>query len=84
MDDAYDLMGAVRKNAAEEVRVALSEFRGSPLVDVRIFCDVDGQAERQPTKKGVALNVRALPDLIEALQRARNEAERRGLIGGAQ
>jgi hypothetical protein len=81
MDDAYDLVGAVRKNATEEVRVALNEFHGSSLIDLRVFADL-GDGERRPTKKGVALNVRALPELIEVLQRAEAEARRRGLISG--
>ena len=83
-DEIYHLIGAVRKNSAPEVRVALSEFRGSPLIDVQIFADFEGQPDdRQPTKKGVALDVRALPDLIQVLQNAEREAQRRGLIGGA-
>jgi len=83
MDDAYDLIGAVPKNAAEEVRIALSEFRGASLIDLRIFADL-GDGERRPTKKGLALRIDRLPELIAALERARTEAERRGLIGGGE
>lgn len=81
MDDAYHHVGTVRKNSAEEIRIALSEFRGSPLIDVRIFCDIEGLPDdRVATKKGVALSIRALPDLIQVLQSAEREARRRGLI----
>jgi len=69
----------VPKNAAEEVRVALSEFRGASLIDLRIFADL-GDGDRHPTKKGLALRIDRLPQLIDALERARDEAARRGLI----
>ncbi len=80
MDDAYDLIATVRKNASDEVRIALSEFRGTSLIDMRVFSDFDGSGERRPTKKGLALSVTRLPDLIDALQLAKAEAERRGLM----
>jgi hypothetical protein len=71
----------VPKNALEEVRVSLSEFKGSHLVDVRVFADFDGtRGEKKATKKGVALKVASLPELIKALEAARAEAERQGLL----
>ena len=87
MDDAEPAFyGVIPKNSAEDVRVALTEFNGHDLVDVRIFTDFRAGAAqvRGPTKNGVSLNVTALPALIEALGRARDEAERRGLIGGGR
>ena len=84
MDDENHLVGFVRKNSVEEVRVALRDFRGEAFVDVRLFVDIVGGPDgRQPTRKGVSLKVRALPDLINLLQRAEVEARRRGLIGSA-
>lgn len=84
MDDAYDHIATVRKNAAEEVRISLSEFHGTPLVDLRVFADFKGEGERQATRKGVSLKVERLPDLIEALDRALEEARRRGLVPGGR
>ena len=37
-------------------------------------------AEKRPTKKGISLKVAKLPELIEALEKAKAEAERRGLL----
>ena len=82
-DDAYDQIASVPKNSREEVRIALSEYRGTPLIDVRTFSDYSGEGELKPTAKGVSLRIARLPELIEALEKARAEAERRGLIGGA-
>lgn len=69
-----------------DVRVALDEFHGVDLIDVRVWADFKaGPAGvvRAPTKKGVALNVRSLPELIQALQKAQEEAQRRGLLPDA-
>lgn len=81
MGDAHQHIAIVRKNAVEEVRVALTEFCGKDLVDVRIFQEFAGaNGERTPTRKGLALHVSKLPALIAALEAAREAAERRGLL----
>ena len=74
------LIGTVPKNGAEEVRVALTSYRGTAIVDVRTFSEFGDSIERRPTKKGVALQVGRLPALIEKLLIADAEAERMGLI----
>ena len=81
MDDAYRLIGTVPKNAREDVQVGLSEFRGVPFVDVRVFADM-GHPDRNPTKKGVALQPDRLDALIGVLSDARAELVRRGLLKG--
>lgn len=72
----------IPKNSREEVRVCLDEFGGRQLVDVRVYADFNaGPVEtRGPTKKGVALAVERLPDLIKGLEAAKAEAIRRGLL----
>ena len=74
--------GAVlRKNMTEEIRIELSEFRGHDLINIRVWTDPrDGGAERIPTKAGIACNVRLLPELIEALQKAEGAARKVGLL----
>jgi hypothetical protein len=75
------IIATVEKNTLEEVRVALDEFHGIDLIDIRVFADFTGtHAEKRPTKKGISLKVAKLPELIEALEKARAEAERRGLL----
>lgn len=62
------VVATIEKNRLEEVRVALTEFNGHLLVDIRTFADIDG--ERRATKKGVSLNRAKLPELIAALKAA--------------
>ena len=69
-------IATVPKNASEEVRVALTEFNGHELVDVRIWAAFDNGGERHATKKGVSLSRKHLPELIRALQAAEQEASR--------
>lgn len=77
-----DHIAVIEKNTLEDVRVSLDEYSGHQLIDVRTYVDFkSGNVEgRGPTKKGVSLNIAKLPDLIAALEDARSEAERRGLI----
>ena len=71
----------IRKNALEEIRVELSEFNGHDLLNLRIWADPrNGGTERIPTKAGIACNVRLLPELIEALQKAEGAARKAGLL----
>lgn len=74
-------IAVVRKNSAEEIRVALSEFNGHDLINIRVWtAPRDGGAERIPTKAGICCRVALLPKLIEALRNAEAEARRAGLL----
>ena len=64
----------IPKNAAELVRVSLAEFKGRPLIDVRVFYKSTTGGEPKPTRKGVCLRLDLLPQLIEALHQAEAEA----------
>ena len=48
MDDR--LIAKMEKNSQEEIRFSLQEYRGTPLVDIRVYYD-GGSAEKIPTKK---------------------------------
>ena len=63
----------------ESVRVQLREFEGRALVDVRKHF-TDSAGKLQPTRKGVSLAVRRLPDLASAINRAVDKARELGLI----
>lgn len=64
----------VPKNAQDEVRITLTDYKGYAIVDIRVFSDFAGDGVRRPTKKGVALRVGTLPDLISALQQVAVQA----------
>jgi hypothetical protein len=71
------------KNKRERVRVALDQWQGHDLVDIRVTAPLgDASDIFAPTKKGVSLAVARLPELIAALTAAEAEARARGLIGG--
>ena len=52
-----------QKNSLEKVRVAITEYHGKQLIDLRIFY-LDNQGNWAPTRKGISLGVekrRVLP-----------------------
>ena len=76
-----DLISVIRKNAAEEIRVELTEFNGHQLINIRVWTEPrNGGSERIPTKAGIACRVALLPEIIEALQQAEAQARARGLL----
>ena len=71
------------KNTRERVRVALDEYQGHRLIDVRIVARLTEAADVwTPTKKGVALNVAHLPELARAFAEAEAKARALGLMDG--
>jgi len=72
------LIAEFQKNAAEVVRVYLTEFKGSSYFDIRIwFQEAPGEpGNLKPTKKGLCLNVEFLDDLKGAIEKAIEEIER--------
>ena len=70
----------IPKNAAEQVRAGLSTYKGHQLVSLRLFWTPDDGTTWHPSKRGFALHVAALPELIEGLRRLEAEAKRRGWI----
>ena len=75
------IIATLEKNSRELVRIALDEYRGVPLVDVRVMAPaIDPTGLPIPTKKGIALRIELLPELVVALQAAEAEARRLGLL----
>ena len=79
MSAAPLIVATLTKTSREDVRITLAEFERFATIDIRVWTIVDSPA-RCPTKRGVTLQVGRLPALIAALQTARVEAERRGLL----
>ncbi len=74
------LIETIRKNAREEIRISLTEFKGHDLVDCRVYADPYTGGDWLATRKGVCVSVKKLPDLIAALQQAEAEARAAGLL----
>lgn len=60
------MSGAIRKNAREEIRITLDDFKGLQLVNLRVWFDA-GNGECRPGKQGVAFRLDLLPEVLEAL-----------------
>ena len=73
-------IATIPKNKLEEVRVELDEYKGHDLVSLRVWADPYAGDERVPTKRGLNVNVRLLPELIAALQEAEAAAREAGLF----
>ena len=74
-------IATIEKNQIEQIRIDLSEYCGHDLINLRTWANYDSPtAEKRPTKKGFALRVALLPELIEALQAAEREARAAGLL----
>ena len=74
-------IATIRKNGREEIRLALREFSGHDLFDIRVWAEPYAGDEYIATKKGVCAKVDMLPELIAALQKTEAEARRQGLLG---
>ena len=70
----------IPKNATEEVRIELSEFKGHQLLNARVWWTPDDGTTWNPSKRGFALHVDALPELLAGLTALEAEAERRGWL----
>lgn len=68
----------IRKNSREEIRVALVQFNGHDLFNIRVwFKGEDG--DMRPGKNGVAVKVALLPDFADAVSLALEKARGLGL-----
>jgi|YNPNPStandDraft_1061719.scaffolds.fasta_scaffold04715_7 hypothetical protein len=68
------------KNATEEVRVSLTEFKGHKLIDLRIYFEPEDGGDRRPTKKGITIDVGLYPELKRALLKLEKELLKEKLL----
>jgi len=73
-------IGLIDKNASEQIRVALQEYKNLPLVDLRVYGRFSAAKTFMPTAKGISFNPALLPDLIRLLQSAETKARKLGLL----
>lgn len=73
-------IATIRKNAREDLRVTLDEFRGHHLLNLRVWFDAD-ENEQRPGKQGIAIRLDQLPSLRQALAEAEDAARKLGILG---
>ena len=78
-DDLPVVVAQWTKNSREQVKVSLDRYRGNATVDCRCWYDDNGIGK--PSKLGLTLGIRHLPELASAINAALDEARRRGLVG---
>ena len=71
----------IKKNARDEVRIALREYEGHAYVDIRIFTEYQDTGLPGPTRRGVTLPPEKLPELLAALKEVERQALELGLAG---
>jgi len=81
VDEATQLVAQFEKNAKEEVRVSIDDFRGRKIINLRVYYKADG-GHWLPGKQGLALGVDRYRDLADALVKLGEELEAKGLLGG--
>ena len=68
-----EVLAVIEKNASEEIQVALSQFKGRKLIDVRTWLRPLHQGDQAtPTRKGVTVRPDQIDELIAALDQARD------------
>jgi hypothetical protein len=67
------------RNARETIQVALDRYQGREVIDLRTWVTAEDGSLR-PTRTGITLAVRHLPQLAAALAAALTAAHERGLI----
>lgn len=63
----------IPKNAREELRVSLEEFKGHRLLTLRVWYEAE-DGTRRPGKQGIAIRQELLPELLKALHKAERKA----------
>lgn len=66
-------IAAIRKAEDAEIRIAVTEYKGRPVLDVRVWYlprDKRPGSEWFPTKKGVTFDLEKLPAMAAALAEA--------------
>ena len=72
----------IKKNSRETLIIELAKYKDHDLLNLRVWADDKGKLV--PTSKGVSLKVGLLPEILDALTKAKAEAVRLGLIGGVR
>jgi hypothetical protein len=66
------LITTMEKNSQEEIRFSLQEYRGTELIDIRVYYD-PGSGNRKPTKKGISVPVDRFDEFMTCLGKVRKE-----------
>tara|TARA_Y100000034_G_C6764003_1_gene340488 strand:- start:89 stop:301 length:213 start_codon:yes stop_codon:yes gene_type:complete len=62
-----NIIGEIQKNQKEKIIVSTNEYQGHKYVDLRVHYEDETSGEYKPTKKGIAINPKILPEVVEMI-----------------
>ena len=62
-----NIIGEIQKNQKEKLIVSTNEYKGNRYVDLRVHYEDETSGEYKPTKKGIAINPKILPSVVEMI-----------------
>ncbi|HDZ25694.1 hypothetical protein LCGC14_1142890 [marine sediment metagenome] len=67
----------IDKNSMEKIRIALTEFKGHRLLDIRVYYDASETRtpDFKPTKKGITIPIDLVREVKEGIDKALAEIE---------
>ena len=68
-----NIIGEIQKNQKEKIIVSTNEYKGHKYIDLRVHYEDEATKEYKPTKKGIAVNPKILPEVVEMMVRAAEE-----------
>ena len=68
-----DIITEIQKNQKEKIIISTNEYKGHKYVDLRVHYEDESSKEYKPTKKGIAVNPKILPEVVEMMVRAAEE-----------
>ena len=75
-----ELIAVFPKNKFEEIRVQVKEFKGYDLVDIRVFAGSREGEDKEPTGKGISVNVSHFMDLKKAILKTEEVLRKHDLL----
>jgi hypothetical protein len=66
-DEYGILINSFSKNAREEIRISINEYKGTKYIDIRTFFREKEDGDFKASKKGVTLSVEKYPEFLECI-----------------
>ncbi len=74
-----EIIAQFQKNAREEIRVTINEFKNNKYIHFRTYVGFEGE-EKKPTPKGIAVSLDLFPELKKAMTLLEKRLLEQGLI----
>lgn len=71
------IITTMEKNSQEEIRFSLQVYRGTDLIDIRVYYK-RGDGKRIPTKKGISISLELFEEFLECLELVKETVDNHG------